>query len=223
MSEKQEIFNLIGGQVKFRRSFYNPTSDAVWLAAFADAKKGGTILDVGIGTGGAALCLSARRPDLKITGIDISEKMIEECKLNTALNNSNIELITGNILNMKTARTFDSVITNPPYFIGTKARHDAHHNADIRAWTESCLRRVRPHGRIYMILDVIQADIAISALKDRKAGEINIIPLFGSKKTAERILLSARLGVKTGMTFHAGFSMNDERVLRYGASILDLI
>ncbi len=53
----------MGGRVRMRRGFYNPTSDAVWLAAMAADTPAKTVLDVGIGTGGAALCLAANRPD----------------------------------------------------------------------------------------------------------------------------------------------------------------
>ena len=49
MTEKQGNFTLLNGRVKMAHSFYNPTSDAVWLAAYAPNKLK-TVLDVGIGT-----------------------------------------------------------------------------------------------------------------------------------------------------------------------------
>ena len=45
MTEKQDIFTIMGGRVKMRRGIYNPTSDAVWLAAFVDDTPK-TVLDV---------------------------------------------------------------------------------------------------------------------------------------------------------------------------------
>ena len=115
MSIKQEIFTLIGGRVKMHRSFYNPTSDAVWLAAFAphNAK---SVLDVGIGTGGVALCLQKHIPDAKITGIDTSAEMLDICQQNAELNGVNLKLINTDINVWRTSDTFDLVITNPPYF-----------------------------------------------------------------------------------------------------------
>ena len=56
MSTKQAIFTLMGGRIKMHRSFYNPTSDAVWLAAFAP-KGIKNVLDVGIGTGGVGVAV----------------------------------------------------------------------------------------------------------------------------------------------------------------------
>lgn len=215
MLQKQAIFNLIGGKVRFYRANYNPTSDAVWLAAFAkDAK---TVLDVGIGTGGATLCYMARNTSANITGIDISNDMLTECARNARLNNRDIELINTDIMKWRTSRTFDLVMTNPPYFKGTPAKHNAHHNADIGEWTRRCLKRVRPRGYFCTIIDAGIVHEVIAALSG--AGDITILPLFGAKNTAERVLVGARLGVRGGTKLLAGVSMNNEGVLRDGLTI----
>ena len=92
MPKKQENFTLLDGRVVMAPSFYNPTSDAVWLAAFVpkDVK---TVLDVGIGTGGASLCLLTHIPDAQITGIDISQDMLDACQTNFGLNNKKATLL----------------------------------------------------------------------------------------------------------------------------------
>ena len=130
MSTKQEIFTLMSGRAKFLRSTYNPTSDAVWLAAFAP-RGVKTVLDVGVGTGGVALCMHAHNPAAKITGLDTSDEMLAACVANAELNDANIELINADIYTWRTSRTFDVVVTNPPYFYGTPAAHNAHHNSDL--------------------------------------------------------------------------------------------
>mgnify|MGYP003304723280 CR=1 FL=1 len=140
MNTKQEIFTLLGGLVKIHRGIYNPTSDAVWLAAFAPSGIK-TALDVGIGTGGVSLCLHAHAPNIKITGLDTSNEMLTECKRNAELNNTDIELINADINAWRTTRTFDLVITTPPYFYGTPAKHNAHHNADLNTWIKKCVAR----------------------------------------------------------------------------------
>ena len=121
MSEKQAIFTMLGGRVRLYRGTYNPTSDAAWLAAFAADIPARTVLDIGVGTGGAILCLLATSKIKTATGIDVSDKMLAECAKNAELNNRNIELINADIMNWRTPRTFDLVITNPPYFRGTPA------------------------------------------------------------------------------------------------------
>lgn len=216
MVQKQDIFDLIGGKVRFFRGIYNPTADAVFLAAFApDAK---TVLDVGIGSGGVALCYIVHHPDAVITGLDVSESMLDAAAQNTVLNNRSVEIIHSDIFSWSTNRTFDLVITNPPYFQGTPAKHNAHHNVDIKTWVTKCMARVKPRGYFCTIIDALALSDVISALNPT-FGDITILPLYGSKQTAERVLVRARLGVKGGTVLHSGLSMNDPSILRDGLTI----
>lgn len=216
MNQKQVFFTVLGGRVKFYRGDYNLTSDAVWLAAFvAKNTKIKNILDVGIGTGGVSLCLLEHKPDLEITGIDISQKMLGKAEKNAELNNRQIKLLNEDILSWKTSKTFDAVITNPPYFKGNAAKHGAHHNVDLNKWTMTCLKRVKPRGYFYTIIDTNVAGEVIAALYNGKAEDIEIIPLFSTgKKIAERVLISARLGVKTGTKIYPGMLINDKKILQ---------
>ena len=221
MSTKQEIFTLINGRVKMRRGIYNPTSDAVWLAAFAP-RNAKSVLDVGIGSGGVSLCLMANNPNAIITGIDISPEMLAACDINTGLNNKHIELINADILTWRTDKTFDLVVTNPPYFNGTPAKHNAHHNADIRTWISKSISRVRPMGTFCIITDASTTAMAVAEMS-KKLGSINIIPLFGAKNIAERVLISGKLGTNGNTILHKGFPMNYEPILRDGLTIEDIL
>lgn len=218
MSEKQENFTLLNGRVVMARSNYNPTSDAVWLAAFAPTKAK-SVLDVGIGTGGVSLCLLQHNPGADITGIDISDDMLSACEKNAALNNAHIKLSNKNIFDWATTERFDLVVTNPPYFMGTPAKHNAHHNIDIKAWANKSCARVKPKGYICMITDALCTDKIIAILEKKHFGEISILPLFGSKNTAERVLIRAKQGSKSGTTIFNGLSMNNDMILRDGLTI----
>jgi tRNA1(Val) A37 N6-methylase TrmN6 len=223
MSEKQENFTLLNGKVIIERSFYNPTSDAVWLAAYAptNAKD---VLDVGVGTGGASLCLLKHNPNANITGLDISDKMLDECAKNFALNKKNVRLLKQDIFEWNTTECFDLVITNPPYFNGTPTKkHKAHHNVNIKLWTKRCCARVRPNGYFCIIIDALRMEKVIPLLEDKHFGHIDILPLFGSKNTAERVLIRAKLGCKTGTRIFKGLSMNNDSILRDGLTIDTLL
>lgn len=221
MSTKQEIFTLMGGRVRIHRGHYNPTSDAVWLAAFApnNAK---TVLDVGIGTGGASLCYLANNPAAKITGIDTSVNMLRECERNATLNDTAIETIEQDITTWRTNRTFDLVLTNPPYFNGTPAKHNAHHNADLRTWISRCIARVRPMGTFCIITDATTIALVVSEMS-QKLGDITIFPLFGAKNIAERVLISGKLGTKGISILHRELPMNYTPILRNGLTIADTL
>lgn len=222
MSEKQDFFTIMGGRVKMRRGLYNPTSDAVWLASFVDNSTKKTALDVGIGTGGVALCLMARMPKLQITGLDISTEMLNECAENARLNNRELELINADILSWRTTKSFDLVISNPPYFKGTPAKHDAHHNTNLTLWTRKCIARVRPKGTFATIVDASASGEVIAEIA-RHCGDIIIFPLFSKKNTAERVLISGRLGVRSGTRIFSGLDMNNEAILRDGLTITDYL
>lgn len=213
---------MMGGRVRIWRGLYNPTSDAVWLAAMAADTRAKTVLDVGIGTGGVSLCLMANKPDAIVTGIDNSPEMLAECAKNAELNGRDIELINTDITTWRTARTFDMVVTNPPYFRGTPAAHNAHHNADLTKWTKKCVARTRPRGTFVTIVDATAMNAVVSAMTPA-CGDIRIFPLFGAKNTAERVLISGRVGVKTGTTLYRGFPMNTDAILRDGLTIADTL
>lgn len=224
MSEKQGIFTLLNGRVTMMHGFYNPTSDAVWLSAFIPTPdKIKTVLDIGIGTGGVSLCILARFPELNITGIDISEEMLDACRINIDLNKRKINLIKQNILEWTTTDRFDLVVTNPPYFKGTPAKHNAHHNTNIKEWIKKSSARVAPNGYICTIVDASCADQVIYCLQDKHFGDIQVFPLFGAKNSAERVLIRAKNGVKTGSCFYCGTSMNNDTILRDGLTVDSLL
>lgn len=221
MTEKQDIFTIMGGRVKMHPGIYNPTSDAVWLAAFIDGTPK-TVLDVGTGTGAVALCLMARISNIKMTAIDISIDMLDAARKNFELNNQTAEFINDDILTWRTNRTFDLVITNPPYFNGTPATHNAHHNVDLPQWARKCIARVKPGGMFATIVDATRAGTVISEIS-RHCGDLRILPLFSKKNTAERVLLSGRMGRGEHTTIYAGIDMNNQDILRYGKSVHDII
>lgn len=218
MKQRQEIFTLLGGRVNMMRGTYNPTSDAAWLAAAVGDVPAKTVLDVGIGTGGVALCLHNHNKDAHITGLDTSSAMLAQCAENAELNNVNIELVNADITTWRTDQTFDLVVSNPPYFNGTPAAHNAHHNADLATWIKKCVARTRPRGTFCTIVDAKCTATVIAAMHPT-CGAIEIFPLFGAANTAERVIIRGRVGVKTGTTIHMGRSMNTECVLRHGLTI----
>ena len=221
VTEKQDIFTIMGGRVKIRRGIYNPTSDAVWLAAFInDTPK--TVLDVGTGTGAVALCLMARIPNIKMTALDISSDMLNAARENFALNNQTAEFINTDIMTWRTNKTFDLVVTNPPYFHGMPAKHNAHHNTNLNLWTRRCIARTRPNGIFATIVDVA-AMVPVIAEMSAHCGDIKILPLFSNKNVAERVLLSARVGRAPHSQIFKGISMNNAEILRHGKSISEIL
>lgn len=208
----------MGGAVRCRRGIYNPTADAVWLAAAAPAAK--TVLDVGIGSGGVSLCYLAHHSAAQVWGIDTSPNMLQAAADNAQLNDFPINLIQADIYSWRPSQTFDLVLTNPPYFQGTPAKHNAHHNADLGLWMRRCVARVRPRGTLCTIVDAAVLDTVLAALHPT-CGDIMLVPLFGAGITAQRVIIRAKNGSHGPTRLFPGVSMNDERILRDGLTMAD--
>ena len=73
-------------------------------------------------------------------------------------------------------------------------------------------------GTFCIITDASTIGIVIAQMA-KKLGDINIFPLFGAKSTAERVLISGRLGTHGISVLHTGLSMNCEPILRDGLTI----
>ena len=102
-------------------------TDAVVLSDFAAKyiKKGSRLLDVGTGTGILPLLLSAKTEAAELVGLEIQEEMVllaeRSVHLNEqsgALKQGRVRIVEGDIRNVKEyfpPRSFDVVVTNPPY------------------------------------------------------------------------------------------------------------
>jgi tRNA1Val (adenine37-N6)-methyltransferase len=194
--KRKDFFTIKNGRIKLANGGYKPTSDTIWLADSVEAKGRASVLDAGVGSGGVALCLLDKNPNLKITGVDLSEEMVSRAWINAVLNKREIDLIQADILTWRTKSQFDVVVTNPPFFAGTPKKSGAHHNADIYKWTAAAAKRLRARGFIYIIVPPGALDKVVAALYDSKCGEITIRPIETSKGI-ERVVISGRLGVKS--------------------------
>jgi release factor glutamine methyltransferase len=86
------------------------------------------VLDLGTGSGNIALTLALERPQCAVTAVDASLQALAVARANGArLNVRNIELLSGDWFAPVAGRSFDLVLSNPPYV----AEQDPH-LADLR-------------------------------------------------------------------------------------------
>ena len=71
------------------------------------------VLDLCTGTG--ALAIVAAKAGAETTAIDISRRAIANVRLNAALNSVSVTPLRGDLLAPVEGRTFDVIVTNPPY------------------------------------------------------------------------------------------------------------
>jgi release factor glutamine methyltransferase len=74
---------------------------------------GARVADVGTGSGAAALALAAERPDLNVTGIDMSEDALAVARANAGRLRLDVEFVCADLLD--DAHGYDAVLANLPY------------------------------------------------------------------------------------------------------------
>jgi release factor glutamine methyltransferase len=86
-----------------------------------EAPQGGAICDVGTGSGAIALAIAFERPDLQVTGVDISDTALaiaERNRINYQLNN--VTLLKSDLLAALNNVSFDYIAANLPYISQTE-------------------------------------------------------------------------------------------------------
>ncbi|SDJ14683.1 release factor glutamine methyltransferase [Actinokineospora alba] len=111
---------------------YRPQSDTrLLLDAFEAAAipPGGTVLDVGTGTGAIAIA-AARAGARHVTAADVSLRAVIAARLNARLRRARVFVEHGDALDLALGRRFDLILANPPYVPASTARP----RGRARAW-----------------------------------------------------------------------------------------
>ncbi|MGW4306010.1 HemK2/MTQ2 family protein methyltransferase [Streptomyces californicus] len=177
------------GQGRFVRfpGVYRPQTDTL-LLALAMRREGigaGTdLLDLCTGTG--ALALHAARLGARVTAVDISRRAVASARLNTAFARLPVTVCRGDLLRALPGRTFDAVVSNPPY-VPAPCLSLPRHRAG-RSWDAG------PDGR--MILDRI-CDDAFTALRP---GGLLLLVQSGLSRPEETVARLSAAGLDVSVT-----------------------
>ena len=155
-------------------------TDGVLLGAWTDLSHSRRILDIGTGTGLIALMLAQRCMDARITAIDLDSAAVEQAQENIQASpwKDRIEALQQDICTYHPNETFDTIVSNPPYFIDSlkcpdgqrsTARHTDTLDADRLIGKVSEL--LTSDGRFSIILPAEQTEDLI-----RVAGEKGLHP-----------------------------------------------
>jgi tRNA1(Val) A37 N6-methylase TrmN6 len=185
---------------------YRAAIDPVFLAASISARAGDTVLDAGCGVGAAMLCLAARLPECRVTGVEIQKALAVLARENILLNRwqdrlSAVEGDVGSVIpDLKDAQ-FDHVMSNPPFYdpgqvslplhSGKRAAH-AESTADLETWLSFCLHALKPKGHLTVIYPAASLGRMLAALRMLKCSS-KVFPLWPRvSKPAKRVLIQAR-------------------------------
>ena len=222
--------------------------DAVFLAASIPAEAGDRLVEAGIGSGAASLCLNARVGGLKITGLETEPESAVLAQRNIERNNAQgaVQVIEadvtapGRLLQEQGIEpdAYDHVFANPPYYdegsgrassLPGKAAAHMLRRGDLAKWIKFMVRCARPGASISMIHRPEALAEIINALEGR-AGALRILPLFPRPGApAIRIIVQARKASRAPLAILSGLALQDETgryssraeaVLRMGESFL---
>lgn len=249
LSEKdREFFSLddfLGGQLRLLQPIegYRISMDSILLAAAIPARKGDSVFEPGIGTGGVSLSLAERVAGVKVTGLDVQPEMLKIAEMNGHLNtlSSNLTLIEGDVSDPPEALkpgSFDHVVVNPPYLVPgsafrppSESKGLAHmdSSASLKDWMNICVNMARHKGTITIVhrTDMLHHIIARIA---RSVGDLTLLPLQPRPdQPAKRFILQGRKGTHGGMSILPAlelhgeaerYSKEAEAILRGGKALL---
>jgi tRNA1(Val) A37 N6-methylase TrmN6 len=212
----------LGGQLRIMqpRSGYRAGVDPVLLAASIAAKPGQTLLDLGCGAGVAALCVAARVPRIRPTGVELQPGYAALARRNAEENGITLEVIEGDIAHMPDelrARQFDHVIANPPYFdrtISTPAENPGREGAlgedtPLDTWLRMAAKRCAPGGQV----TVIHRAERLNGLLESASlvlGSLEIKPLIPRRgRPARLVLLRGKKGGRAALKLHDGWLLHE--------------
>jgi len=102
------------------RDGYRFSIDAVLLAAHADPRPDEKVVELGTGCGIVALIMACRRPDIRIVGVEIQERLADIAALNVRENNmtDRIGIVRADIRELSAEAVSgpaDLMVANPPF------------------------------------------------------------------------------------------------------------
>jgi len=223
----QDVF--LGGKLTLAqaRDGFRAGLDSVLLPAAAPVRGGDHVLDAGCGAGVAGLCLLARVPEARLTGVDQEPGAIRLCTDNAARNGfeGDASFIEGDVFdlpNLTGRDRFDHVISNPPFHdpererisprIAKAAAHALRqgepYSKALGLWIAACLAVLKTKGSLTMINRAEALPATLKALEG-VTGAIEVIPLWPKAgEPAKRVIICARKGAKATAKLHPGFVLH---------------
>jgi tRNA1(Val) A37 N6-methylase TrmN6 len=166
--------------------------DTVLLAAAVPAEANSVALELGSGVGVASLCLAARVPGVRITGIEIDPELVRLANENAARNGvaDRVSFLTADAAKSSLkAASADHVFLNPPFHppsghqSPSRTRDVATRDTGgtVAQWTEQALAFARDGGTVTAIVRYDRVDEVLAAARSYGGVVFPLFPREGAK------------------------------------------
>lgn len=94
-----------------------PETELLVELALERLPEGGTLLDLGTGSGAIAVAIAAARPDARVTAIDASAVALEIARGNAERHGARVAFLQSDWYAALPPQRFDAIVANPPYIV----------------------------------------------------------------------------------------------------------
>jgi tRNA1Val (adenine37-N6)-methyltransferase len=182
--EDETVETLFGGRLRVlqKKKGYRYTIDSILLAHFVEVCEGERVLEIGAGSGVISLVLAFLNPSIRITGIEIQERLAGMAGRSIMLNGleDRVEIFRGDARNAGDplkVQSFDAAVFNPPYRkvgsgrVNTReekalARHEV--EGSVTDFLRVARRALKPGGRSFMIYPCSRMVLAVHRMRSEK-------------------------------------------------------
>jgi len=218
--------SFLGGRAKLYQpqKGYRAGIDAVFLSACVHPLQGQSVLDVGAGVGTASILLLVRevlKHPFYVYALE-KEKGLSEISYQNSLLNNVAPFLTSISCDLKeasseiTQKSFDHVMTNPPFFDGTtlspnRLRAEANHPSTVsfEDWIDFCIKRLKSSGTLTLIIPPERFSSFLKTCEGRLGGML-VYPLWQRAEThAKRLLIQGIKGRKTPLKLLSGLILHE--------------
>ena len=167
-------FNFKQFSINQDKAAFRVGTDGVLLGAYADVTGAKRILDVGTGTGLIALMI-AQRCDADIFAIEPDhDSYLQSCEnINRSRWADRIAVIESTLQEFEDKKTFDLIVTNPPYFSDSIRNPDtrkaiARHNDTLTSddILKNSSRLLTENGKLQLIMPFSEGNVFIAEAAD---------------------------------------------------------
>jgi len=219
----------LGGRLKLLQpeKGFRAGIDSVLLAASIPCSEGEALFEAGMGAGVAALCVAARVPAVRITGVEITLRYAMMAEQNARRNGfaKSIRVIHGDVkealrrdlANWPAHGSFDHAFANPPFFEeGTmtpspnvlKATATRFAPDDIELWLKVLNVMLVPRGTATVVYRSENLGRLLAAMQGR-FGDILVAPVHGRDNiAASRVVVQGVKGTRGPLQILPGFVLH---------------